>query len=98
MQSYGADADALAGRMNATLRRPDGTYVDGLLADGSQSLHAGQHATSYAVALGVAPAADLPGLGAYLGSMGMKQGPMTAHWLVEALAASRTGRRTCSRC
>lgn len=88
VRSYVADADALAGRMNATLRRPDGTYVDGLLADGSQSAHAGQHATSYAVALGIAPIADLPELGEYLASMGMKQGPMTAHWLVEALAAS----------
>ncbi len=88
VQAYRADADALAARMNATLRKPDGTYVDGLLEDGSQSLHAGQHATSYAVALGIAPAADLAGLGEHVGSMGMKQGPMTAHWLVEALAAS----------
>jgi alpha-L-rhamnosidase len=86
VQSYVADADALADRMNETLRRPDGTYVDGLLADGSQSTHAGQHATSYAVALGIAPEADLPELGEYLGSMGMKQGPMTVHSLVEALA------------
>ena len=77
--------------MNATLRRPDGTYVDGLLADGSQSPHAGQHATSYAVAFGIAPAADLPALGEYLAGMGMKQGPMTAHWLVEALADSGAG-------
>ena len=29
--AYRSDADALAGRMNATLRKPDGTYVDGLL-------------------------------------------------------------------
>ena len=47
--------------MNETLRRPDGTYVDGLRADGSQSAHAGQHATSYAVALGIAPDDGLAG-------------------------------------
>jgi len=88
VQAYRTDADALAGRMNATLRRPDGTYADGLLADGSQSPHAGQHATSYAVSLGIAPAEDVPELGAYLAGMGMKQGPMTVHWLVEALADS----------
>ena len=86
--AYRSDADALAGRMNATLRKPDGTYVDGLLGDGSQSPHAGQHATSYAVALGIAPEADVPALGDHLAGMGMKQGPMTVHWLVEALADS----------
>jgi alpha-L-rhamnosidase len=88
VQSYLDDSDALVDRMNETLRRPDGTYVDGLLADGTQSTHAGQHATSYAVALGIAPEEDWPALGEHLASMGMKQGPMTAHLLVEALAAS----------
>lgn len=89
--AYRSDADALAGRMNATLRKSDGTYVDGLLGDGSQSPHAGQHATSYAVALGIAPEADVPALGDHLAGMGMKQGPMTVHWLVEALAESGRG-------
>ncbi|MFE6508282.1 family 78 glycoside hydrolase catalytic domain [Nocardioides sp. NPDC057767] len=79
------DADALATRMNQTLRKADGTYVDGLLADGTQSAHAGQHATSYAIAFGIAPAADVPALGEHLAGMGMKQGPMTAHVLLEAL-------------
>jgi alpha-L-rhamnosidase len=88
VQSYFDDAAALTARMNETLRRPDGTYVDGLLANGSQSAHAGQHATSYAVALGIAPDADRPALGEYLASFGMRQGPMTAHLLLEALAAS----------
>ncbi|WP_051217681.1 family 78 glycoside hydrolase catalytic domain [Nocardioides insulae] len=89
--SFSADADALAEAMNAKLRREDGVYVDGILADGSQSPHAGQHATSYAVAFGIAPAEDRPALGEYLGSMGMKQGPMTAHFLLEALADSGNG-------
>lgn len=72
--------------MNQRLRRADGVYVDGLLADGTQSSHAGQHATSYAIAFGVAPAADLPGLTGHLAAAGMRQGPMTAHWLLRALA------------
>lgn len=80
-----ADADALADRMNETLRRADGVYVDGLLADGSQSTHAGQHSTSYAIAFGVAPQSDRPALAEYLAGLGMKQGPMTVHRLVEAL-------------
>jgi alpha-L-rhamnosidase len=84
-----ADADALAARMNATLRRPDGVYVDGLSDTGAQSQHAGQHSTSYAVAFGVAPQADRDKLTGYLASLGMKQGPMTAHWLLTALASTR---------
>lgn len=88
VQGYRDDADALAARMNQTLRRADGTYVDGLKADGSQSAHAGQHATSYAVALGIAPEEDLPALGEHLSGLGMKQGPMTVHWLVKALTRS----------
>jgi alpha-L-rhamnosidase len=84
--SYGDDADALAARMNATLRRPDGIYVDGLLASGEQSDHAGQHSTSYAIAYGIAPREDYPVLADYLASLGMRQGPMTAHWLLQALS------------
>ncbi|MEV6303074.1 family 78 glycoside hydrolase catalytic domain [Actinoplanes sp. NPDC051861] len=71
--------------VNQRLRRTDGVYVDGLRADGTQSGHAGQHSTSYAVAFGIAPAADLPALTEFLAASGMKQGPMTAHWLLKAL-------------
>jgi alpha-L-rhamnosidase len=88
VQSYFDDAAAVTERMNQTLRRPDGTYADGLLANGTQSAHAGQHATSYAVALRIAPEEDWPELGQYLASFGMRQGPMTAHLLLEALADS----------
>lgn len=80
-----ADADALAERMNETLRRDDGIYVDGLSASGEQSDHAGQHSTSYAIAFGIAPEADHAGLADYLDGLGMKQGPMTVHRLLEAL-------------
>ncbi|MEU5722427.1 family 78 glycoside hydrolase catalytic domain [Micromonospora sp. NPDC047738] len=84
--SYDSRAADLAATMNAKLRRADGNYVDGLSATGAQSGHAGQHATSYAIAHGVAPQADLPALADHLTAMGMKQGPMTAHWLLAALA------------
>lgn len=79
-------AEELRATMNATLRRADGVYVDGLHADGSQSEHAGQHSTSYAVAYGVAPDDDVAELADHLASLGMKQGPMTAHRLLQALA------------
>ncbi|MEE6273450.1 family 78 glycoside hydrolase catalytic domain [Georgenia sp. MJ206] len=83
---YGAAGDALAATMNERLRRLDGVYVDGLAADGRQSTHAGQHSTSYAIAHGVAPAEDLPALAEHIAGMGMRQGPMTAHWLLQALS------------
>ncbi len=81
-----ADADALTERMNATLRRPDGVYVDGLTEDGEQSGHAGQHSTSYALAFGVAPEDDRAALAEHVGGLGMRQGPMTSHWLLDGLA------------
>lgn len=82
---YADRADALVETMNQRLRRADGVYVDGLSATGEQSGHAGQHSTSYAIAHGVAPAADRPALAGYLAELGMRQGPMTAHWLLQAL-------------
>ncbi|WP_432946228.1 alpha-L-rhamnosidase N-terminal domain-containing protein [Kribbella sp. CA-253562] len=84
--AYRGPAERLRDTINAKLRRADGIYTDGLYADGRQSTHAGQHSTSYAIALGVAPAADFPRLAEYLAGLGMKQGPMTAHWLLQALA------------
>lgn len=83
--TYAEAGDALAARMNETLRRPDGVYVDGLAADGSQSSHAGQHSTSYAIAYGIAPEDDHDDLAEHLAGMGLRQGPMTAHWLLQAL-------------
>ncbi|GIF73016.1 family 78 glycoside hydrolase catalytic domain [Asanoa siamensis] len=83
---YDSRAGALVAAMNGKLRRADGVYVDGLLPTGEQSAHAGQHSTSYAIAHGVAPPADHPALAGYLASLGMRQGPMTAHWLLQALS------------
>lgn len=79
-----AETDLIA-TMNDKLRRADGVYVDGLLADGTQSDHAGQHSTSYAIAYGIAPESDYPELADHIAAMGMRQGPMTAHWLLQAL-------------
>jgi alpha-L-rhamnosidase len=78
--------ESLATAINEKLRRLDGVYIDGLNAAGAQSTAASQHATSYAMALGVAPPADLPALANYIAGLGMQQGPMTAHWLLKALA------------
>ncbi|APU15617.1 alpha-L-rhamnosidase [Actinoalloteichus sp. GBA129-24] len=77
---------ALADTMNERLRDAEGVYVDGLHADGTQSTHRGQHSTSYAIAFGIAPQEDYSALADHLTSMGMRQGPMTAHWLLQALS------------
>ncbi|MFF5987616.1 family 78 glycoside hydrolase catalytic domain [Prauserella flavalba] len=81
-----ADAAALTGAINATLRRGDGLYHDGLRGDGSASTHASQIANAYALAFGVVPEEDRAAVSEYVASLGMRMGPMTAHRLLQALA------------
>ncbi|MFF5262733.1 family 78 glycoside hydrolase catalytic domain [Actinomadura viridis] len=82
-----AEARTLTGAINARLRRPaDGIYIDGLKGDGTQSTHASQIANAYALAYGVAPAADRDRVRAYTAGLGMRMGPFTAHRLMAALA------------
>lgn len=71
--------------INKKLRNEDGLYVDGLKADGTQSSHISQHANSYAIAFNVAPEEDRTFLVQWIARQGMKQGPMTVHWLTKAL-------------
>ncbi|MDT9592111.1 family 78 glycoside hydrolase catalytic domain [Nocardioides zeae] len=86
-----AARDELVATINTELRREDGLYVDGLLADGTQSTHAGQHATSYAIAFDIAPEDERVELAAAIAAMGMRQGPMTVHWLASALREGGQG-------
>jgi alpha-L-rhamnosidase len=87
---YAGRADELAAAINGRLRGADGAYVDGLLDSGEQSAHAGQHSTSYAISFAVAPDPDVASLADHIAGMGMRQGPMTAHRLLDALG--RAGR------
>ncbi|MBP2327322.1 hypothetical protein JOF56_007707 [Kibdelosporangium banguiense] len=84
-------AGSLTSAMNAQLRDPaSGRYTDGLaLSTGAQIPNFSQHAQSFPVAYGVAPASSYPGLGAYIRELGMRQGPMTLRQLLAAL--HRTG-------
>ncbi|HEX6472648.1 MAG TPA: family 78 glycoside hydrolase catalytic domain [Streptosporangiaceae bacterium] len=82
-----ADARALTDAVNSRLRRPDGIYIDGLKADGTQSTHASQIANAYAVAYGVAPPEARAVVTDYAAGLGMRMSPMTAHWLMATLAA-----------
>jgi hypothetical protein len=85
---YDGWADALAAAMNAKLIRPDGLYSDGLSsATGNpQFANEAQHAQTYPIYYGIAPAANRPALTANIVAQGMHQGPMTWHVLLSALA------------
>jgi alpha-L-rhamnosidase len=85
---WSARADQLAAAMNAALRRPDGTYVDGLEANGAPSTHASQEANALALAYGVVPAADVASVGRYVAGMGISVGPIHGLELLRALAAA----------
>jgi hypothetical protein len=86
---YRRRAEALIAAMNTHLRdSATGYYVDGLAATGEQIRNFSQHAQSFPVAYGVAPASSYPALGAYIGSLGMRQGPMTLRQLLAALQAT----------
>ncbi|MBW4095827.1 MAG: family 78 glycoside hydrolase catalytic domain [Acidobacteria bacterium] len=81
---YRTSADNLAAAMNSRLR-VSGRFVDGLRADGSPSLHASSHATSFPLSLGVTEPEFWTSDADYLASRGMRQGPMTVHRLFRAL-------------
>ena len=83
-----ARAVQLGAAVNATLRRADGVYVDGVDADGAQSHSASQEANALALAYGVVPAADVARVGAYVTSLGIDVGPNHGLELMRALAAA----------
>ncbi|MGW5364050.1 family 78 glycoside hydrolase catalytic domain [Actinopolymorpha pittospori] len=83
--SYDEQADRLAEAVNRRLLRPDGRYADGLHADGTPSEQAGQHATSFALAFGIAPREVWERAADHLAGLGMRQGPLTVHRLLRAL-------------
>ncbi|HEU5161495.1 MAG TPA: family 78 glycoside hydrolase catalytic domain [Streptosporangiaceae bacterium] len=81
------DARALTDAINSRLRRPDTVYIDGLKADGTQSTHASQIANAYAIAYGVAPPETRAAVTDHVAGLGMRMGPMTAHWLMTTLSS-----------
>jgi hypothetical protein len=89
---YGQWADELSAAINAKLRLPSGLYSDGLSsAPGNpQIANAAQHAQTYPIYYGVAPDDARDMLGDHIVGQGMRQGPMTWHKLLKALAL--TGR------
>jgi alpha-L-rhamnosidase len=81
-------AHALTAAINTKMTRPDGTYIDGLEANGAPSPHASQHANSEAIDYGLVPDANKHTIGDYIAPLGMAMGPMTAQSLLDALHAT----------
>jgi alpha-L-rhamnosidase len=77
-------ADQLSTAINEKLRSGS-LYVDGA-TKGQQSAHLSQHANSLALTFGIVPSAEREAVATYVAGLGMQQGPMTAHWLAQALA------------
>ncbi|HVV24242.1 MAG TPA: alpha-L-rhamnosidase N-terminal domain-containing protein [Pseudonocardiaceae bacterium] len=85
--TYGGHADSLVSAVNAQLRDPaTGLYSDGLATGTLQPIaHYSEHAQTYAVDYGIAPASSYPALGDYITAQGMRQGPMDLRELETAL-------------
>ena len=81
-------AAQLTAAVNATLRHPDGTYVDGVDANGAQSSSRSQEANALPLAYGVVPAAAVPAVGSYVLSRGIDVGPNHGLELLRGLAVA----------
>lgn len=85
---YTEKARDLRAAMNKQLITEDGVFCDGLTPEGARSANMSQHATSHAIMANVPCASDLERMADYIASLGMRQSPMTADILLEALFKS----------
>lgn len=85
--TYGGHADSLASAVDTMLRNPaTGLYSDGLATGTLQPIaNYSEHAQTYAIDYGIAPASDYATLGDYITGQGMRQGPMDLRELETAL-------------
>ena len=72
--------------LNRHLTRPDGIYVDGIRAPGTQLTDASQDTNACALVYGVVPPARVAPVGAYVAGLGLQAPPRTAGEVLEALA------------
>ena len=79
-------AAQLTAAVNARLVRSDGTYVDGLKRDGTQSPHASQESNALALAYGVVPAERVQAVGRYVAGLGLSVSPNHGLELLRGLA------------
>ena len=83
-----ARADRLTEAMRRRLERPDGVFVDGLLATGTQSTHASEQANAFALAFGIVSEAKVAKVAAFLAATKTAMGVMNFSVLLEGLHAA----------
>jgi alpha-L-rhamnosidase len=76
---------ALTAAINNRLTRPDGTYVDGLNADGTKSATGSQESNVVAVAYEVVPGDRQAAVAAYVARLGMASPPRDANELLATM-------------
>jgi alpha-L-rhamnosidase len=72
--------------INRRLTRSDGTYLDGLLADGTPTPGGSQTASACAIAYQVVPPERIPTVARYVGSLGMQAPPQNGAEVLRAMA------------
>jgi alpha-L-rhamnosidase len=82
-RKFASLAQILRDRINAAFLSEDGTYLDGI-----GTSHRSQHATAFAVALGVVPDSHRAAAGRALAAQGMRMSVYGAQFLLEALYRS----------
>ena len=93
-----ADRDAyrnmardMADAINSKLLNDRGVYVDGLLANKSQSLHVSQQANMLPLAFGIVPEENIEPVIAKIKELKMSVGMVTLRWLLEAVGQADQG-------
>lgn len=84
-------ADNLEKQMNLKLINSDGLYVDGLLADGSQSKHVSQHSNMLPLVMNLVPESNYDKVIELVKSLKMSVGMVTLRWLPESLGLNGQG-------
>jgi len=84
-QQETARAAAVTTAIRTRLERPDGIFVDGLLANGKPSAHASQQANVYALAFGIVPPAHVRAVSNVIIGLKTAMGVVNYHVLLDAL-------------
>src|SRR6202012_1530850 len=84
--TWNSKSALLTSAINATLRRSDWIYVDGVEASGAQSSHASQEANALALAYGVVPPTDMAMVVSYVAGLGISVEPNHGLELLRGLA------------
>ncbi len=88
---YQGKAEAMRQAINTRLLNSEGVYIDGLMADKSQSAHVSQHANMFPLAMGIVPDAHKEKVIQAVKDRKMNVGMVTLKWLPEALGRAEQG-------